>query len=104
MRSVEEAAVHLSDDAYEYDCAPCATTGGVCMEGVWLARRLAAALRQTSAPEIPAFNLVSGTCFGGCGRTCDVVVRLTPGRVDITAGIGGAQIAAVAGPPAPATP
>ncbi|MGY6632428.1 MAG: hypothetical protein ACXIU8_01600 [Alkalilacustris sp.] len=96
--------MHLSDAAYEYDCAPCATTGAVCMEGVWLARRLAAALKHASGPETATFNLVSGTCFGGCGRTCDVVVRLTPGRVDITAGTGGAQIAAVAGPPAPAIP
>ncbi|MBK5926734.1 hypothetical protein [Rhodobaculum claviforme] len=86
--------MQLSDATHDYDCGACGTTGGVCMEGLWMARRLAASIADRAALLPADFELVSRTRFTGCGRACAVDMRVTPTMVQITAGSMGARVEA----------
>lgn len=85
----------LSDATHDYGCDACGSTGGVCMEALWMARRLAAGIADRAAILPEDFELVSQTRFTGCGRDCAVALRVTPTVVEVTSGTQGARVAAV---------
>ncbi|MGY6412093.1 MAG: hypothetical protein ACXIUV_13855 [Alkalilacustris sp.] len=90
--------MQLSDATHDYACTRCATTGGVCMEALWLARRLAAGVTGRLA-QLPAdFELSSSTRFSGCGQDCAVALHVTANEVEIASGRGGARITATPHP------
>lgn len=86
--------MRLSDNDNDYDCTTCGTTGGVCMEAVWLGRRLAQGLARRAGDLPEEFEVVSDSRFQGCGRSCAVRLRITAAAVEIDAGVGGARVEA----------
>ena len=100
--------MQLSDATHDYSCRCCGGTQGVCMEALWLARRLAATIAGR-ADELPqGFEVTSDTRFTGCGQDCAVQLRIASATVEVTAGNQGARVEAAAlaaaGPRRAATP
>ena len=90
--------MQLSDATHEYACTPCTATGGLCLEGVWLARRLATGLAQRAAILPSDFTYESRACFGGCGGPCEVRVRLAHDRIEVASDPHDARVVAVLRP------
>ncbi len=90
--------MQLSDATHDYACDRCGATDGVCMEGLWLARRLAASLAERAADLPQDFEVVSDTGFTGCGRNCAVQLRITAAVVEVRSGNQGARVSAATHP------
>ncbi len=88
--------MQLSDATHDYACTRCRATDGVCMEALWLARRLAASLTARARDLPEDFEIASTTRFSGCDRDCGVELRLTGRSVCVTPGSAGARVEATA--------
>ncbi len=90
--------MHLDDATHAYTCQRCGTTGGVCMEALWLAQSVAAGVAARTQQLPGDFELLSTTRFTGCDRSCTVRLRVTADTVAVTAGSQGARIDATLHP------
>lgn len=76
----------LSDETHEYSCTNCRHTGRACMEGLWLAQRIARSL-ALGGRELPQdYDVSCSSRFEGCGRTCHTILRVTRADVQVYCG------------------
>ena len=86
--------MQLSDATHDYACTRCGATGGICMEALWLVRRISGGLSIRTMDMPPDVELTWQTSFTGCGRDCAVTLRITAATVEVASGDHGATIAA----------
>lgn len=85
--------MRISDDSRDYDCAPCAHTGGVCLEALSLCQRVAHSL-EARADDLPdSYFLRSHTVFHGCGHDCTAILSLSDTCLDIACSCPGTDAA-----------
>lgn len=77
----------LVDDTHTYACSCCRHTGSYCLEALWLAQAFSR-VQQRAGHVLPAGSeLVTATQFRGCGRQCNVLMRVRHDAIEITAGM-----------------
>jgi len=77
----------LTDDTHEFACSACTHTGKPCMEGLWLARRLARSLAGQARRLDSAYDVTCSARFVGCGRLCQTLLRVRPARLEAFCGL-----------------
>lgn len=78
----------LTDDSHEYLCTDCTHTGRPCMEGLWLAKRLTAALAGRAEGLFgTGGDFACSARFLGCGRVCTTLLRVRRTDVQIYCGV-----------------
>lgn len=76
--------MQLRDARNSYDCTECRDTGGVCMQALWLGRRVARGVEIGRGMLGRDFDLRSYARFDGCGRECPVSLRIRADSVEVT--------------------
>lgn len=76
----------LNDNTHEYSCTRCRHTGSACMEGLWLAQRIARAMAVGSKALPSDYDISCSSRFEGCGRTCHTILRVTLADVQVFCG------------------
>lgn len=77
----------LTDDTHTYACSRCRHTGAYCLEALWLAQAFSRVQLRAGHVLPPGSELVTATQFRGCGRQCNVLMRVRHDAVEITAGM-----------------
>ena len=86
--------MELTDATHDFACVRCGATDGVCMEALWLARRIAGEI-SARADSLPAdFEVTADSRFLGCDRDCAVRLRITAAAVEVASGSHGARVEA----------
>jgi hypothetical protein len=76
----------LNDDTHEYSCTRCRHTGSACMEGLWLAQRIARSMAAGDKTLPDDYDVSCSSRFLGCGRTCHTILRVTMTDVQVFCG------------------
>lgn len=77
----------LTDATHAFTVSACSHTGQPCMEGLWLARRIALALAARAAVLDSGYDVTCAVRFVGCGRVCPAVLRVRPAEVQMRCGV-----------------
>lgn len=77
----------LTDDTHFFACSRCRHTGAFCLEALWLVQAFARVQHRADYFLPSQAEVTTSTQFTGCGRSCNVLMRVRRDSVEVTAGM-----------------